>query len=78
MHRCIWGEPFPEHADFATEVEAHEFALRVSRDEGCEVAVIEIGGEGLGPGVGQNGPETGLGAIQAPGAVRRDVARGKR
>lgn len=42
--RCVYGEPFPHHADFATEVEAHEFALRVSREEGCEVAVIEVGG----------------------------------
>lgn len=42
--RCVYGEPFPEHADFATEVEAHEFALRVSREQSCEVAVIAIPG----------------------------------
>ena len=46
--RAIWGEPFPEHADFATEVEAHEFALRVSRETGCEVAVIELSNDNEG------------------------------
>ena len=46
--RCVYGEPFPHHADFATEVEAHEFALRVSRETGGEVAVIELSNDNEG------------------------------
>lgn len=65
--RAIWGEPLPEHADHATEAEAHAFALRKSRDEGCEVAVIAI-----------PGPERGLGAPQPPSGVCADVRYDKR
>ena len=54
-HRAIWGEPFPEHADFATEVEAHEFALRVSWETGGEVAVIPLEGVISGPGSRSDG-----------------------
>lgn len=60
--RAVYGEPFPERADFATEAEAHEFALRVSRETGCEVAVIAI-----------PGPERGAEAPNGVPGVCRDV-----
>ena len=41
--RTIWGEPFPDHADHATEQAAHAHALQVSREQCVEVAVVEIG-----------------------------------
>lgn len=46
--RAMWtppGTPFPEHSDHETEAEAHAVALRVSREERVEVAVVEIGGD---------------------------------
>lgn len=45
MWRAHWtppGSPFPTWVDFTTENAAHLFALRKSREERVEVAVIEL------------------------------------
>lgn len=67
--RCIWdipGTPFPAHADYATEVDAHRHALRLSAEIGGEVAVVALGGDAeCAPGATKRG----LGAIEGASTV---------